>query len=636
MRLTLARAEFSAVRKAGSRLAWRVASAALGLAIFIATPISFVSLAVEYRSVSSDAALTIKTAADIALTAALEGADPARVVDALAVVEGVAWVKLDRRGEILARGDERAPTAFTIEAAAAGIWIYAGADREAVDLKLARSIPLRIAAIFAAAFGAAVLALLVFRISVARHLDTIAVTLERWHGALARTPEPMVLRRRSGSGPYADVLDRLVSAANALIARRARTEADLELARDAHHARAVERANAAEAATARFRDVAMLASDIVFETNEKSKFVYVSEQGGEWSGWLGGSIANLKPWPAATHDDREAVRRVKHAFAALVAVSEPSLRVVGPGEEERYLRIDARPTHAVGRDGAATGMRGCARDVTLDVRTAVAAQRGERVADLSRIVAGIAHEVNTPVGVSFTFTSILADTFKNAGRSETGDIVVPAADAVDVFAALDGIARNLERVTALVASFKQVSYDQAAELRRRFDLVEYLGEIRDSLAGLWKPKGIVFEIAPGPQVPVDSFPHVIARIVTNLVSNADMHAFEEGVSAKRGTVRFAASLDPDESGWVRLVYEDDGRGVSDETRRQMFEYFYTTRRNNGGTGLGLTIVRTDVTNTLGGAIAAVNRPEGGLRIEMRFPAVAPNLAEAALDQEKSE
>lgn len=254
----------------------------------------------------------------------------------------------------------------------------------------------------------------------------------------------------------------------------------------------------------------------------------------------------------------------------------------------------------------------------------------EKMAALGGLVAGVAHEINTPVGVGVTAASTLrgqAETIKQA--FDSGQVRKSAlADFLDVATTSSQIIlSNLQRAAELVQSFKQVAVDQSSSERRSFDLQEYLDEVLMSLTPKLKRTAhqVAADVEPG--LIMDSFPGALAQVITNLLGNALMHAFRDD---KPGTITISGRADNDTAVW--LVFADDGAGMSEQHVRQVFEPFFTTKRGEGGSGLGMHIVFNLITQVLGGTVDVHSAPGAGTRIVMHLPRVSPGApAEAGGD-----
>jgi signal transduction histidine kinase len=255
--------------------------------------------------------------------------------------------------------------------------------------------------------------------------------------------------------------------------------------------------------------------------------------------------------------------------------------------------------------------------------------QSEKLAALGGLVAGVAHEINTPVGITLTCASLLSDKTRqlnqqlDAGALKKSDVqsyVQMAAESVGL------IQINAERAAHLVQSFKQVAVDQTSEGRREFDLAGYLNEVIESLRPKFKHTKVQVKNECEPGIKVDGYPGAFAQIVTNLLVNALTHAFNEG---QEGTVTLSAERN---NGQITLHVEDDGNGIAPEHLPRVFDPFFTTRRSGGGSGLGLHIVYNIVTQRMGGQVSVDSHPKQGTRFILSFPATAPRVSETSNDR----
>lgn len=246
----------------------------------------------------------------------------------------------------------------------------------------------------------------------------------------------------------------------------------------------------------------------------------------------------------------------------------------------------------------------------------------EKMASLGQLVAGVAHEINTPVGVALTAASFLGErsahlrSLVSSGglsKSELDSYLDQAHEAAAM------IGNNLSRASNLVRSFKQVSVDRSSDDRRRFNLHECLRSVVASLELTWKRRPITLELRCPLEIELDSYPGSLGQVITNLIQNALLHAYPEGTS---GTMRIHVSSHPGDH-QVRLMFCDDGIGIGSADLAQIFEPFFTTRRSQGGSGLGLHIAYNLVTARLGGQISASGSPGAGMRFDLLIPLRAP-------------
>jgi signal transduction histidine kinase len=245
----------------------------------------------------------------------------------------------------------------------------------------------------------------------------------------------------------------------------------------------------------------------------------------------------------------------------------------------------------------------------------------ERLAALGGLVAGVAHEVNNPIGISLTVASSFArrteafeDELKTGNglrRSQLDEFVRTSRDAAQQ------LVGNLHRAGELIQSFKQVAVDRSHAERRTFNLSEATDQIIASLRPALKKASIALVVEVPENLVIDGYPGSYGQILTNLFLNAATHAFPEGRS---GTITISAK--PRGSDDVEIIFADDGAGMTPDVQRQAFDPFFTTRRNEGGTGLGLHIVYNLVTQQLGGRMMLDSRPGQGTTFRIIMPKAA--------------
>jgi PAS domain S-box-containing protein len=241
----------------------------------------------------------------------------------------------------------------------------------------------------------------------------------------------------------------------------------------------------------------------------------------------------------------------------------------------------------------------------------------EKLAALGRMVAGVAHEINNPVGSSLTVASalqrrceIFAAQVAHGGvrRSSLNELI----DAVTT--ATSQLVTNLNRASDLVQSFKQVATDRSGIERRSFDLGELTGQVLIGLRPELRRRNLVLNLECPHGLPMDSLPGPYGLVLTNLIHNAVVHAFPDG---QAGTITLkAAASGPDN---VEIVVSDDGCGMTSEIRRRAFDPFFTTRRREGATGLGLHIVHSMVVDQLEGRLSLISEPGRGTTVRLILP-----------------
>ncbi|GAB3754692.1 two-component regulator propeller domain-containing protein [Lysobacter olei] len=240
----------------------------------------------------------------------------------------------------------------------------------------------------------------------------------------------------------------------------------------------------------------------------------------------------------------------------------------------------------------------------------------EKMAALGGLVAGVAHEINTPLGVGVTAASFLEQQASSlATRIADGSLDRAGLEAFSQ-AARDSsqlILRNLQRADRMVKSFKQVAVDQSSEAARRIELPGYLEEVLVSLQPALRQRRHEVVIDCPTPIAFETYPGAIYQIISNLVMNSVVHGFAD---REQGRIRIAVSADEHD---LFLRYEDDGCGMSEEARRRVFEPFFTTRRGSGGSGLGMHIVWNLATQVLGGGITCSAPEVRGTRFDLRIP-----------------
>ncbi|KAB2936234.1 MAG: PAS domain S-box protein [Candidatus Contendobacter sp.] len=247
--------------------------------------------------------------------------------------------------------------------------------------------------------------------------------------------------------------------------------------------------------------------------------------------------------------------------------------------------------------------------------------QAEKLAALGHLVAGVAHELNTPLGNARTVAGALGEDLR-AFATAVGSGALRRSQ-VDAFLsrgreAVDLLERNTARAADLIAHFKQVAVDQSSVRRRRFDLRQTVEELLVTLRPQFKRTAhrIALDIPPG--LELDSYPGPLEQVIANLTGNSLVHGFAR---VEAGCIRIEAA--PLNAGHIRLRYGDDGSGIPDAIRHRIFDPFFTTHLGSGGSGLGLYIVYNLVTGVLGGTIQVDSSPGHGATFSLVLPTVAP-------------
>lgn len=244
-----------------------------------------------------------------------------------------------------------------------------------------------------------------------------------------------------------------------------------------------------------------------------------------------------------------------------------------------------------------------------------------KLSSLGALVAGIAHELNTPIGNARTTSTTLLDLSKDFGhrlnnsggirKSELNDFVSHIFDGAEL------LERNMVRASDLIQSFKQVAVDRTSSQRRRFSLQKVADEVIITLQPTLKltPYSVRTEIES--EIEIDGYPGPLGQVLVNLIENALKHGLE---GRQRGSILISGHLTGDA---VELVVTDDGCGIPPENLSRIFDPFFTTRLGQGGSGLGLNIVFNIISGLLGGTITVDSKLGQGSRFKITMPLQAP-------------
>ncbi|MYM26402.1 hypothetical protein GTP46_27605 [Duganella sp. FT135W] len=296
------------------------------------------------------------------------------------------------------------------------------------------------------------------------------------------------------------------------------------------------------------------------------------------------------------------------------SIAEPILdalkitqRVAG-GDWSQHIRADAR--------GEAGRLLQAIRDIVKNTQAEIV--KAEKMAALGSLVAGVSHELNTPVGNGLMAVSTLSEDLRTfRGKMHEGikrSVLDEFLHSVEVGA--DLAMRNLQRAADLMTSFKQVAADRASSQRRRFQLHQVVHETQMTLHPMLKRANcqVMVDVPGGLQL--DSFPGPLGQVMTNLIENAVKHGLEDG-----GVITLSAWRSGEQH--VTISVADHGKGIAAELHSHVFEPFYTTRLGQGGSGLGLHIVHNIVYQILGGSLELTSSAGNGARFDVTIPLVAP-------------
>lgn len=251
----------------------------------------------------------------------------------------------------------------------------------------------------------------------------------------------------------------------------------------------------------------------------------------------------------------------------------------------------------------------------------------DKLASLGRLVAGVAHELNTPLGNALMAASTIEAILNNMAQAMANGTLRKSELAQSISLSHEGsalVSHNVQRAAEIIRGFKQLAVDQTTEMRREFDVDSVLSEIlfasQPSLRH--KPYQVVTHFKAG--LTIDSYPGPLGQVVSNLIQNALLHGF-----AGRDSGCLELSCDELDAGHIQIICRDDGVGMTEAVRLRIFEAFFTTKFGQGGSGLGMQIVYNLVTGLLGGEINVESQPGSGTRICISLPRVAPQRASDA-------
>ena len=239
----------------------------------------------------------------------------------------------------------------------------------------------------------------------------------------------------------------------------------------------------------------------------------------------------------------------------------------------------------------------------------------EKMSSLGGLVAGVAHEINTPVGIGLTGISHFLDITQDVKKKYdtecmTQDVFENYLTTSEELAIQ--INSNLKKTAQLVKNFKKISFDQTSEEQREINLKEYLDDIVFSMKMVLSKTNITIENKCDNEININTFPGAISQVISNLIINSIKHGFKE---KEEGNIVISAVL---ENNKITLLYEDNGKGIDKEILPKIFDPFFTTNRENGGTGLGLNILYNIVSSTLLGTIECDSEKGNGVTFRITF------------------
>lgn len=243
----------------------------------------------------------------------------------------------------------------------------------------------------------------------------------------------------------------------------------------------------------------------------------------------------------------------------------------------------------------------------------------EKLASLGSLVAGVAHELNTPLGIGVTAASSIHErTLDFQSVIKQGAIRRSSLDEYTDFINEGShlLLKNLHKAAELISSFKQIAVDQSSENRRKFNLLETIYAVINMLSPMLNKHQHIVEVNVDQSIVMDSYPGPLEQIITNFIANSLTHAFHD---AEQGRIIISASFFGENQ--IEIFYTDDGAGISPENLPKIFDPFFTTKLGSGGSGLGLHIAYNLTTGVLGGHLEVESRLKAGTTFRLKLPRV---------------
>lgn len=321
--------------------------------------------------------------------------------------------------------------------------------------------------------------------------------------------------------------------------------------------------------------------------------------------WLGG--ISRDPWSKLVASVRDSfLERLKQGDE--INEFEVSWQI---GGAPQWAVLSARRLRYAGEDAMLTVLSPINQVKQMEQRLI----ESEKMASLGELVAGVAHEINTPVGIGVTAASSFDDSVEQleavyrAGKMKKSDL----EDFIQVSKeSSQMILRNLQRAAELIQSFKQVAVDQSSEAHRKFNIKNYMEEIVQSIGAKLRKSRMTCHLDVADDLEITNNAGAFAQIATNLIMNAIIHAYPDG---EEGVIHITGKR---EKGSIQLAFADEGSGIPEHIVGKIFDPFFTTNRGNGGSGLGLSIVYNLVTQTLNGTIECASKVGIGTSFVVRI------------------
>ena len=248
--------------------------------------------------------------------------------------------------------------------------------------------------------------------------------------------------------------------------------------------------------------------------------------------------------------------------------------------------------------------------------------QSEKMASLGKLIAGVAHEINTPLGIAVTSTSLIQENTENMAeklkdKSLSQKQLQSYINIVTESSAISN--KGLERVIELMHNFKEVAADQIVESIREINIADYVNEVMSTLANEMKKQRVHYLFSGDDSVRINTVPGALAQVITNLVNNSIRHGFQSDTESRTEPNNIEIHIEQNNIDEVTLTYQDNGYGMSKEVLAQVFDPFFTTKRNQGGTGLGMNIVFNIIEQKLSGHIEINSELNKGVTCKITLP-----------------
>ena len=407
-------------------------------------------------------------------------------------------------------------------------------------------------------------------------------------------------------------------------------EQDLIRHRESLEQTVQERTEKLKATEAKTRQIVNSAVDGIITTDEKGVILSYNTAAEKIFGYsvievVGKNVSMLMPTNHAVHHDAHMGRYVDGGAAKVIGMGR---ELVAKHKDGSSFLADFSISDF--RHGDSVTFVGIIRDITERKQAEYKLQatlealqntqdelvQAEKMASLGGLVAGVAHEINTPIGVGLTAATHLKEQADELGqkfadgqlkKSDFQAFIETATQSTGMIYA------NLNRASDLIKSFKQVAVDQTSEEARQINLLGYIDEVLESLKPNLKRTSHVITVEGDRDILLETHPGALSQVITNLVMNSVIHAYDDD---DEGRIQIRAEKN---GASVSLTYADDGRGMDDDVCGKIFEPFFTTKRGSGGSGLGMHILYNQVTQTLGGSIDLHSKPGRGTAFDITIP-----------------